>query len=143
MKLMHFAIASLVDAHRTHETNGHHDTAATAPHGRRQARAGNVVRSVRAVVATVRAAVARVRERRSGRAALAALERLDDRALHDIGLRRGDLDAVRMGATTLAALNDERERARAPAPRALATIHRISAEDASNEEGTEEFAKCA
>lgn len=111
MKLLHFAVASLVDAN----TGGNYarhvssiDTAAAERHAR-EIRSRSVIAVARSLGESLKGIVADYRERREAKRALDGLLRLSDHNLDDIGLHRGDLVAVKLGATTLDALNAERE----------------------------------
>ena len=111
MKLFHFAVASLVDAN-TGGNYAHHvssiDTAAAERHAR-EIRSRSVIAVARSLGESLKGIVADYRERREAKRALDSLLRLSDHNLDDIGLHRGDLVAVKLGATTLDALNAERE----------------------------------
>ena len=111
MKLLQFAVASLVDAN----TGGNYarhvdsiDTAAAERHAR-AIRSRSVIAVARSLGDSLKGILAEYRERREAKIALDSLLRLSDHNLDDIGLHRGDLVAVKLGATTLDALNAERE----------------------------------
>ncbi len=111
MKLLQFAVASLVDAN----TGGNYarhvssfDTADAERHAR-EIRSRSVIAVARSLGESLKGIFADYRERREAKRALDSLLRLSDHDLDDIGLHRGNLVAVKLGATTLDALNAERE----------------------------------
>ena len=106
MKLLQFAVASIVDANTGNglvHGGGRIDYTAAEHHGR-AIRAKSVAALISSIKDQVNNAISNLRERASQRRGLAQLSRLDDRLLRDIGVTRGDLVAVERGHTTLAAL---------------------------------------
>ena len=126
MNLMHFAIHALVDAGQGQTAPDRVVDLPSATEHREQHAAGTLRRGLHALGRRARSALAWLRDRRDTRRALAALDRLDDHLLRDIGLRRGDLDAVRAGLTSLDALEVER-RAHRPLAPPIAMPHRHDA----------------
>ncbi len=143
MKLLQFAVASLVDAN-TGGNLAHHvsssDTAA-AERKAREIRARSVIALGRALGDSLRQALADYRERREAKRALDELLRLSDHNLRDIGLHRGDLVAVKLGATTLAALDAEREAGRNIASRG--SVARVDERALAGNDAGRVAVKCA
>lgn len=143
MKLIQFAVASIVDAN-TGGTYARHvssiDTRAAEQHAR-AIRARSLIALGHAIVDSIKSALERLRERAESRRALNELLNLSDRNLADIGLFRGDLIAVKLGATTLEALSAEREaRRNVKNTQAIARIE--TCRSADNDDGLA-VAKCA
>ena len=111
MKSLQFAVASLVDANTGGDLARHVSSIDTAQAERyaREIRSRSVISAARSLGDSLKNLIADYRERREARRALDSLLRLSDHHLADIGLHRGDLVAVQLGATTLEALNAERE----------------------------------
>ncbi len=114
MKLFTFAIASIVDANTGHglpkTVGSNHFEAAKSR--------GSEIRS-RSILDLLASTAARIQELtesfRAGareRRDLAELMRLNDRMLRDIGIKRGDLQAVKMGSLSLHELHRQHESAR-------------------------------
>ncbi len=106
MKLLQFAVASIVDANTGHvlvHSGGRIDYAAAERHGR-TIRARTVASLISLFKDRISNAISTRRARALKRRGLAELHRLNDRLLKDIGLTRGDLVAVELGHTTLAEL---------------------------------------
>ncbi len=111
MKLLQFAVASLVDANTGGNFARHVSSIDTAA-AEREAhaiRARSIIAVTRSIGASLKRSIAEYRERREAKRVLDSLLRLSDYHLEDIGLHRGDLIAVKLGATTLDALNAKRE----------------------------------
>jgi len=107
MKGLHFAIASIVDANTGNglaHAKGGSDFAAAAVHGR-TIRAKSIAALVNSIKARVVKVIAGFRAAAKQRRDLNSLMSLNDHLLDDIGLTRGDLQAVRLGSTTLDELN--------------------------------------
>jgi len=139
MKHFQFAIASIVDA----------NTGYGLPHGggkvgyeaeekrARALRSRSVHDFFSAIGSSIRDILADYRERSRQRRAIDELSRLNDHYLDDIGLTRGDIAAVRLGQTSLEALDSDRRERLAVAP--LDTVDtavvddRARATDAVNE----------
>ncbi len=143
MKLLHFAVASLVDAN----TGGDYarqvstiDTAAVEREAR-AIRARSVIALGQAIGDSLRRGIAEYRERREAKRALGDLLRLSDHDLEDIGLHRGDLIAVELGATTLEALNAEREARRQVSK--VASITRVDDASIGADDTRLAVARCA
>ncbi len=114
MKLLQFAVASIVDANTDHgliHAGSRIDYAAAEERGR-SIRAKTVSALLTRIKALVKNSVSAYRERARQRRGLVALDRLNDHNLQDIGISRGDLVAVRLGHVTLEQLNAERYNAR-------------------------------
>ncbi len=114
MKLLQFAVASIVDANTDHgliHTGSRIDYAAAERRGR-SIRAKTVSAQLTRIKTLVTNSVSAYRERARQRRSLVALTRLNDHYLQDIGLSRGDLIAVRLGHVTLEQLNARRYNAR-------------------------------
>ena len=113
MKLFTLAIASIVDVNTGHGLSGSHrviDSNSAIDHGLaiRSRSVGGVFSALKSALARrLRGFRARARERRD----LRRLMSMNDRLLKDIGITRGDLMAVEMGAASLADLNAERQAA--------------------------------
>ena len=106
MKLLQFAVASIVDANTGNglvHTGSRIDYTAAEHHGL-AIRAKTVAALIGLIKDQISNAISYLRKRASQRRGLAQLSRLDDRLLRDIGLTRGDLVAVERGQTTLAEL---------------------------------------
>jgi len=106
MKLLQFAVASIVDANTGYglvHSGGRIDYPAAERHGR-TIRARTIASLVNLIKDRVSNAISTHSARALQRRGLAELGRLDDRLLKDIGLTRGDLVAVELGHTTLAEL---------------------------------------
>ncbi|MDH3761803.1 MAG: DUF1127 domain-containing protein [Gammaproteobacteria bacterium] len=113
MNMFQFAIASIVDANTGSglvHIHGSRDYATTERHGRKIRS-----RSIASLFALIKSRVAAVldhyRIKAGQRRDLRALMNLNDHLLDDIGLHRGDLYAIRLGATSLEHLNDSRQSA--------------------------------
>ena len=107
MKLLQFAVASIVDANTDHglvHSGGSIDYSAAERHGR-TIRANTVASLISLFKGRISSAISTHRARALKRRGLADLLRLNDRLLKDIGLTRGDLVAVKLGHTTLAELS--------------------------------------
>ena len=148
MKLLTYAVASIVDANTHYLSAGQRlDTDFALRHGR-EIRSRSVVASLKALGRAIRSAVARLRSRHQEKRELAQLLRLNDALLRDIGLTRGDLLAVQYGATTLAALQSRREAAsrerigRGNVHRLSTTVRDDVIDEAASETGYA-TAKCA
>ncbi|MDX1593760.1 MAG: DUF1127 domain-containing protein [Gammaproteobacteria bacterium] len=145
MNTMQHAINALVDGSRVQEASEHLVALGRAQSAPAIRKAG--IRRLRRTVGTagdaLSATIERYLARRSERRALAALERLDDRVLRDIGLRRDDLDAVRKGSTTLAALDATRRQRSAPDPATVTTLRREACAPRALLDAAQPFARCA
>ena len=118
MKHLHYAIASIVDANTgfgLHHGGGKIDYD-TGERVARSLRSKSVHEFFGAIGNIVRDAAAAYRERARQRRALAELSNLSEHYLDDIGLTRGDIAAVRLGQTTLDALDSDRRARLAVAP---------------------------
>ena len=143
MKLLQFAVASLVDANTGGDYARHVssiDTAAAERHAR-EIRARSVIDVARSLGDSLQAVLAEYRERREAKRELDNLLRLSDYNLADIGLHRGDLIAVKLGATTLEALNAEREARRNIS--SSASIERIDESSFAGNDAGLAAARCA
>lgn len=112
MKLLQFAVASIVDANTGHGQSQHDgkiDYAAAAQRGR-TIRSKSVIALYRLIKAQLGSAISHYRERATQRRQLVALKQLDDRMLKDIGLSRGDVIAVELGQVTLEQLDAQRRK---------------------------------
>lgn len=110
MKLIYFAVASIVDANTGYKltsAGGGIDYAAAEQHGR-EIRAKTVATLISRIKARLSSAVSTYRARALQRRGLAELSRLDDRLLTDIGFTRGDLLAVQLGHTDFKELAAQR-----------------------------------
>jgi uncharacterized protein YjiS (DUF1127 family) len=107
MNMFQFAIASIVDANTGNGLvygNGKLDYAAFESHGRK-IRTKSIVALFASIGSRVGEVIASYRATAKQRRDLRALTNLNDHLLDDIGLSRGDLHSVRMGAVTLDELN--------------------------------------
>lgn len=146
MKLVTFAIASIVDAN-THYL--HHDDRpdyqAAMRHGR-EIRGKSVLQSLRTLVETVRNAVDRLRVRTREKREVASMLQMSDALLEDIGLQRSDLIAVHYGITSLAELQARRQ-AREAFAGSRKTIRSVAVSIGSDDNAANEAvftpAKCA
>ncbi len=143
MKLLQFAIASLVDANTGGNYARHVDSIDTAAAERRarEIRSRSVIAFARSLGESLSNTLAGYRERRAAKRALDSLLRLSDHNLADIGLHRGDLIAVKLGATTLEALNAEREARRKVS--STASITRIDESSPAGNDADLAVARCA
>ena len=110
MKLLQFAVASIVDANTDHglvHTGGSIDYLAAERHGR-AIRAKSVASLISVIRDRISNAISTYKVRALQRRGLSELSRLDDRLLKDIGLTRGDLIAVELGHATLEDLAPQR-----------------------------------
>lgn len=114
MNMFQFAIASIVDANTGNGlvySSENPDYAAAARHGR-NIRARSIAATFAAIESRLREVVAGYRAKARQRRNLRTLMNLNDHLLDDIGLSRGDLHAVRLGAVTMkeliASLRSER-----------------------------------
>ncbi len=112
MKLLQLAIAAVVDANTeaglARNLKRFHD-AADAEERARKLRARQSVGTASKLGHWVHARLERYRQQAAYRRELRQLLQLDDRLLKDVGLTRGDLVSVQLGATTLEELNAQRE----------------------------------
>ena len=103
MKLLQFAVASIVDANTgqglAHEVN-HYGYAASARNGR-VIRAKSIAALYRQIKVRVGNAISGYREHANRQRQNAALAKLDDRLLKDIGLSREDIYALQSGAVSI------------------------------------------
>ena len=110
MKLLQFAVASIVDANTGYGL-AHHggsiDYAAAAQHGR-TIRAKSIVAVYKLIKDQLGNAISSYRARSRKSRQIAALVQLDDHLLKDIGLTRGDVFSVEMGLVTLEQLDAKR-----------------------------------
>lgn len=107
MKLLQFAVASIVDANTGNglvHGGGRIDYAAAEQRGR-AIRANTVAALISLIRGQISNAISTYKERARQRRGLSELSRLDDRLLKDIGITRGDLVTVELGHTTLAELS--------------------------------------
>ena len=111
MKLIQFAVASIVDANTGGSYARHVDSIDTreAERNAHAIRARSIFAVGRAIRNAIGDALERRRDAAEKRRALNDLLALNDHHLADIGLHRGDLVAVKLGATTLETLSAERE----------------------------------
>lgn len=110
MKLIHFAVASIIDAntgYRLTSAGGGNHYAAAEQHAR-EIRAKTVATLITKIKARLSNTVSTYRAHALQRRGLAELSRLDDRLLRDIGLTRGDLVAVERGHTDFDELATQR-----------------------------------
>ncbi len=106
MKLLQFAVASIVDANTDNglvHTGGRIDYTAAENRGR-AIRAKTVTTLISLIKGQISNVISTYKVRALQNRGLSQLSRLDDRLLKDIGLTRGDLIAVELGHTTLAEL---------------------------------------
>ena len=110
MKLLTFAVASIVDAN-THYLNGSStaDYSAAVRHGR-AIRGKSVIESLKALARGLRSVVDAYRARRAEKRQIASLLVLNDALLEDIGLDRNDLLAAHYGVVSLEDLQNGREK---------------------------------
>lgn len=148
MKLIQFAVASIVDANTGNglaHNEGRIDYAAAAQHGR-NIRAKSIIALYSLIKEKLRNAISSYRERAIRRHQFVALTQLDDHLLKDIGLSRGDVIAVELGQMTLEQLDAQRRnnfRDELPALQAVDQIGQQSLQlDAVNEAAYNEV-KCA
>lgn len=142
MKHFQLAIASIVDANTGYGLARGGDVRDTATQERyaREIRS----RSVHALLGSLRDSIASLaatlREKSRQRRALAALSRLSDYYLEDIGLTRGDVTAVELGQISLESLNAERRVRLSNEPRNLSASASVeqSTSGASNEDSYRE-----
>jgi uncharacterized protein YjiS (DUF1127 family) len=117
MKHLHFAIASIVDANTgfglSHGGKVDYEAGKKVA---RELRSSSVHGLFGAIGGIVRDAVTARREKARQRRALEELSNLSDHYLDDIGLTRGDIAAVRLGRTSLEALDSNRRARLAVAP---------------------------
>jgi uncharacterized protein YjiS (DUF1127 family) len=110
MKLLQFAVASVVDANTgyglTHN-GGSIGYATAAQHGH-TIRAKSIVAVYRLIKDQVGHAISSYRASVRKQRQIAALAQLDDRLLRDIGLSREDVFALQAGQATLEQLDAER-----------------------------------
>ena len=110
MKLLQFAVASVVDANTGYDllhNAGSIDYAAEAQRGR-AIRSKSIVAVYRLVKDQLGSIISNYRARAKKQRQIAALARLDDNLLKDIGLTRGDVFALKMGQVTLKQLDAQR-----------------------------------
>lgn len=110
MKLLQFAIASMVDANTGNglvQGTGRIDYAA-AEHAARRIRSRSFIDFLRQIGNGINAARAALRERRAQQRNLHSLSRLNDYLLDDIGFSRGDILAAEYGQIDLAQLESRR-----------------------------------
>ena len=136
MKPFTFAIASIVDANTgnglVHRAN-QPDYIAIERRAH-QIRSRSIIASIKAGLAS---AIANFRSGAKQRRDLKTLMNLSDRLLDDIGLNRGDLYAVQLGAETLEELDARRQSARQLTPnlQGVAATQSVTQEfDAVNEQ---------
>jgi len=118
MNMFQFAIASIVDANTGNGLvygSGNLDYAAAERNGRK-IRAKSIADLFAAIESRLSEAVARYRASAKQRRDLRTLMSLNDHLLDDIGLSRGDLHSVRLGAVTMDELNASYRSARRPSP---------------------------
>jgi len=135
MKLIHFAVASIVDAntgYRLTSAGGGIDYAAAEQHGR-EIRAKTIATLFSKIKARLSNAVSTYRARALQRRGLAELSRLDDRLLTDIGLTRGDLVAVQLGHTDFNELAAQRRAGKVNQSLSLAVDEQDLQLEAANE----------
>ena len=108
MKLLNFAIASIVDSN-THYLNrgGSLDYNTAVRHGR-EIRGKSVVSSLKALTQTLRRAYLRYRSRMIEKQEVNRLLHLNDSLLRDIGISREELLSVHFGMKSLAELQAQR-----------------------------------
>ncbi len=111
MKLLQFAVASLVDANTGGNLARHVNSSdiAAAEREAHAIRSRSIIALGQSIGSAIKRALAVYRERREAKRALDELLSLSDHHLEDIGLHRGDLIAVKLGVTSLEALNARRE----------------------------------
>jgi len=139
MKLLQFAVASVVDANIGYglgHNNGRIGYAAAAQHGR-TIRAKSIVAVYRLIKDQLGNAISSYRAKsRKGRQ-IAALAQLDDHLLKDIGLTREDVFSVEMGLVTLEQLDAKRANSHQRELRGLSTTAQVGQQnlqlDAVNE----------
>lgn len=118
MKHFQFAIASIVDANTGYGLphRGGKADYETEEKRARALRARSVLDFFGALGSSIRETVADYREKSRERRAIDELSRLNDHYLDDIGLTRGDIAAVKLGQTSLEALDSNRRERLAVAP---------------------------
>ncbi|MCP4389048.1 MAG: DUF1127 domain-containing protein [Gammaproteobacteria bacterium] len=107
MNIFHLAVASIVDANTGNglvHANGTRDYAAVEHYGRK-IRAKSIAALFADVKSRITASIASYRASAKQHRDLRTLMDLNDHLLEDIGLHRGDLYAVQLGATSLDELN--------------------------------------
>ena len=145
MKLLQFAVASLVDANTGHglSHNGGRIDYTAAIQSERTIRAKSIIGLIKDKLGN---AISNYRERALNRRQLVALTQLDDHLLKDIGLSRGDVFAVELGQVTLEQLDAQRRNDYQDELPGLTTVDQIGQQslqlDAVNEAVYNE-AKCA
>jgi len=110
MKLLQFAVASIVDANTGNglvHNEGRIDYAAAIQHGR-TIRVKSIIALYKLIKERLGNALSSYRERASQRRQLVTLAQLDDHLLKDIGISRGDVFAVELGQMTLQQLDAQR-----------------------------------
>lgn len=103
MNMFQFAVASIVDANTGNgliHSNGKLDYAAAESHGR-TIRAKSIFELLASIRSRLVGIATRYRAAAKQRRELRVLMNLNDHLLDDIGLSRGDLNAVWLGAVTL------------------------------------------
>ena len=140
MNMFQFAIASIVDANTGNglvHSNGSRGYAAGERNGRK-IRSRSIANLFALIKSRLAAVLDQYRTKAGQRRDVRQLMKLNDHLLDDIGLHRGDLHALQLGATTLEQLNDSRQSAMQEGlakPEFAATGRRIDSKlDASNEQ---------
>ncbi len=148
MKLLQFAVASIVDANTGHgllHNEGRIDYATAAQHGR-TIRAKSIIALYKLIKEKLGNVISNYREQARQREQFVALAQLDDHLLKDIGLSRGDIFAVELGQMTLQQLDAQRRSNFQDELPGLTTVDQIGQQsvklDAVNEAVYAE-AKCA
>ena len=147
MKLLQFAVASIVDANTGYGfvQGAGNDYSAAEKHGR-SIRARSVIALLVQIRERIAGAVASYRAHAAQKRQLAILANLNDHALKDIGLSRGDITAVELGQLTFAKLEAERrinQSAMASSDAALAPIDLTDSATRAVNEAIFTRAKCA
>lgn len=110
MNTFQFAVASIVDVNTGNgliHINGPRDYAAAENHGRK-IRSQSIITLFAGIKSALNGVVNSYRARLEQRRNLRNLMALNDHQLDDIGLHRGDLNAVELGVTSLDELNASR-----------------------------------
>jgi len=113
MNTFQFAVASIVDANTGNglvRHSGPRDYLALEQHGRK-IRSKSIIALFTAIKVRLGATIDNYRIALKQRRDLQVLMHLSDHLLEDIGLTRGDLNSVQLGATSLEELNDGRRSA--------------------------------
>ena len=155
MKLLSFAIASIVDANtgqgliHHHNQFNNHDTEQSLNRGR-EIRSRSIITVIRKLSTVFSNVLERIRSISQNRRDIASISRLDEHLLNDIGVSANDQQRLGYGQITLEQLASRRgiereytKTAQSPSKQTAATISRIDRkqQQSANLSGLE-YSKC-